>query len=102
MNAIPMQLPQKAVAPDPDLLRPAKSRTKNTPPIDPQAVILRIRMVVQDHGSVREVAERCGMPQATLEVCVKGQSLPGTLAIASLCHGLSISADWLLFGEVAK
>lgn len=80
----------------------AKTRAKNTPVIDPQAVLLRIRLIVQQYGSVREVAEKCGLPVPSLETYVKGQNLPGTLAIASLCHGLSVSADWLLFGEVAR
>ena len=80
----------------------APTRAKRTPPIDPQGVTQRIKMVVGECASVREAAEKCGIPQPTMETYLQGLCLPGTLAIARLCHGLSISADWLLFGELAK
>jgi transcriptional regulator with XRE-family HTH domain len=71
----------------------------NTPPIDPQAVHLRIRSLVEMNGTVAAVAQACKMKQPTLETYMRGHSLPGALAIACLCKGLGVSADWILFGE---
>lgn len=90
--------PIQAAVPKGATPRPAK-RAKNTPPIDPSSVSQRIRLVVSECDSIRAAAERCSIPQPTLETYLSGQSLPGALAIARLCKGLSISADWLLFGE---
>lgn len=70
-----------------------------TPPIDPQAVYLRIRALVELHGTVPNVAQACGLKQPTLETYLRGHSLPGALALACLCRGLGVSADFLLFGE---
>lgn len=71
-----------------------------TPPFDPHAVILRLRTVVEMQGSVPEVAKKCGLKLPTLEGLMRGDGLPNSTTLAHLCHGLEISADWLLFGQV--
>lgn len=70
-----------------------------TPPIDPQAVFLRIRELVALRGGPKAVSDACGVAVPTLEVYLRGTSLPGTLALAALSNGLQVSADWLLFGK---
>jgi transcriptional regulator with XRE-family HTH domain len=71
-----------------------------TPPFDPQAVVLRIRTVVEMHGSIPQVVASCGLKQPTLEHILSGKSLPNAASLACLCRGLDVSADWILFGEV--
>lgn len=71
-----------------------------TPPFDPHAVILRLRTVVEMQGSVPEVAKKCGLKQPTLDGLMRGDGLPNSTTLAHLCHGMDISADWLLFGKV--
>ena len=71
-----------------------------TPPIDPAAIALRVRSLVELHGTVKHVAEHCGVPLPTMETVLRGMNLPGAMTIACLCKGLGVSADWLLFGEV--
>jgi len=72
-----------------------------TPPLDPQAVILRIREIVALRGGPKAVAEAASLPLPTLETYLTGKSLPGSLALASLSVGLNVSSDWLLFGKAA-
>lgn len=71
-----------------------------TPPFDPHAVILRLRTAVEIEGTVTEVAAKCGLKLPTLESLMRGNSLPNSTTLACLCHGLDISADWVLFGKV--
>lgn len=70
------------------------------PAIDPAAVYIRIREIVAMHGTIRAAAELCGLREDTLATYANGKSLPGSLALACICKGLGVSADWLLFGEV--
>lgn len=72
------------------------------PPIDPAAVHLRIREIVDLNGGPAEVAKACGLKLPTLEVWTSGRGLPNSLGLAHLCAGLRVSADWLLFGRVAQ
>ena len=72
------------------------------PPIDPDAVLLRIRSIVDLHGSIPQAAELCGLKTPTLETYMRKQSLPGSLALACICKGLGVSADWVLFGEAGN
>lgn len=69
------------------------------PAIDPQAVILRIREMVALRGGPKAVAFDCNIALPTLEVYLRGTSLPGSMALASLSTGLRVSVDWLLFGK---
>lgn len=70
------------------------------PPIDPAAVNLRIRSIVAEFDTIAAAAKACDMLPAALEGYVSGRNLPGSMALARLCVGLGISADWLLFGLV--
>lgn len=70
------------------------------PPIDPAAVCLRIRTLVEFNGTVAEVAETCGIKLPTLETVIYGKGLPGAMTLACLSRGLQVSTDWLLFGAV--
>ena len=72
-----------------------------TPPVDPQAIVLRLKSAVEMNGGVTVMAKASGLNASTLDSYVRGTSLPGALAITCLCRAMSISADWLLFGEVA-
>ena len=69
-------------------------------PIDPQAVYLRIRSLIEMHGGVSTVSETAGMPKPTLETYMQGKNLPGAMALAQLSRAMNISVDFLLFGEV--
>lgn len=71
-----------------------------TPKFDPAAVILRIKVAAERVGSVPEAAKACDLKQPTLEGILRGNSLPNSTTLVALCHGLDVSADWLLFGEV--
>lgn len=73
-----------------------------TNPVDPAAVALRIRSVVELRGTLGEAARLSGIPKPTLEGYVQGKNLPGSFALACLCRGLNVSADWILFGEGAR
>lgn len=68
-------------------------------PIDPQAVYLRIRSLVDMHGGPAAVAREAGMPLSTLETYVGGKNLPGAMALAQLSRAFAVSTDFLLFGE---
>ena len=71
-----------------------------TPKFDPAAVILRIKTAVERVGTVPEAADACDLRRPTLEGILRGSSLPNSTTLAALCHGLDVSADWLLFGEL--
>lgn len=71
-----------------------------TPKFDPAAVILRISVAVECVGTVAEAAEACDLKQPTLESILRGKNLPNATTLVALCHGLNVSADWLLFGAV--
>ncbi|SOC19607.1 helix-turn-helix domain-containing protein [Rhodobacter maris] len=59
----------------------------------------RLRAAIElSNLSVTEAARRCEMNKTSFEGYVAGENLPGTKAIAAICIGLKISADWLLFG----
>lgn len=73
-----------------------------TPPIDPAAINLRIRALVDLHGSIPAVAKLSGIAQSTLEPVLAGKVLPSLMTLVCLCKGLSVSADWLLFGAVPE
>ena len=68
-------------------------------PIDPQAVYLRIRSLVELHGGVPAVSELAGMPKPTLETYMQGKNLPGAMALAQLSRAFEVSTDFLLFGK---
>lgn len=69
------------------------------PAINKGIFALRLGRVVEKHGSVRAVAQAAGLPKPTVEGWLYGYSLPNTIALARLCAGCNVSADWLLFGE---
>ncbi|MGV8987620.1 MAG: helix-turn-helix domain-containing protein [Cypionkella sp.] len=71
-----------------------------TPPVDPAAIVLRLKSAVEMNGGPTAVAKAAGINTSTLDSYVRGTSLPGALAITCLCRALDVSADWLLFGEV--
>jgi len=71
-----------------------------TPKFDPAAVTLRIKVAVERVGTVPDAAAACDVKQATLEGLMRASSLPNCTTLAALCHGLDVSADWLLFGEL--
>jgi hypothetical protein len=71
-----------------------------TPPVDPAAIVLRLRSIIDLAGGVTVVSRQSGLNGNTLDGYYRGASLPGALAIGCLCRALEISADWLLFGEV--
>lgn len=59
----------------------------------------RLRAAIELSGlSLTDAAKVCGMHKASFEGYVAGENLPGAKAIAAICTGLNISADWLLFG----
>lgn len=73
-----------------------------TPPVDPAAIALRLKSLIDLHGGPTEVARKCGLNASTVDSYFRGSSLPGALATACLCDALETSADWLLFGGVRK
>lgn len=70
-----------------------------TPPIDPQAVTLRIRELVAMRGGVTEAARLSGVFKPTLEPILAGKNMPGAMTLAQLSVGLKVSIDWILFGK---
>lgn len=71
-----------------------------TPPIDPAAIPLRIRALIDLNGSIKHVAQICGINVPTLDAVLTGKNLPSLMTVICLCKGLGVSADWVLFGEV--
>ncbi|MFN3288307.1 MAG: XRE family transcriptional regulator [Sphingomonadaceae bacterium] len=65
----------------------------------PEPMIRRLRQLVAQAGSQVEVAGRAGMPRATLQSILKGDSDPGFTRIARLADALGVSLDQLAFGE---
>jgi predicted permease len=70
--------------------------------VDPAAVTVRIKSMVELHGSIPSAARLCGIPQPTLETYLRQGSMPGAVALGQICAGFGVSADWVLFGRVAK
>lgn len=70
-----------------------------TPPIDPAAVVLRIRTIVDEAGTIPEVCQLCGVKQPTLESILYGKTLPGSVTLAQIARGLKVDAHWILFGK---
>ncbi|WP_115656580.1 helix-turn-helix domain-containing protein [Rhodobacter capsulatus] len=59
----------------------------------------RLRAAIElSNITIAEAARRCEMPQPSIEGYLAGKNMPGARAIAAICVGLKISADWLLFG----
>jgi DNA-binding phage protein len=73
-----------------------------TPPVDPHAIALRLKSLIDLHGGPTDVARKAGLNTSTVDSYYRATSLPGALAIACLCDALEISADWLLFGGIRK
>lgn len=73
-----------------------------TPPVDPQAIILRLKSIIDLKGGPTEAARKAGLNASTMDSYYRGNSLPGALALACICDALEISADWLLFGGLRK
>lgn len=71
----------------------------NNPPIDPAVIHLRIKTLVEFNGTIPWVAGVCGIQKNTLESVLSGKNLPSAMTLACLSRGLSVSVDWLLFGE---
>ena len=46
-----------------------------------------------------KLAEMIGMERKTVSMWVNGYSMPNSLILARICKVLSVSADYLLFGE---
>lgn len=70
-------------------------------PCNPEGVALRLRELITLHGGPNVVAPLVGIPAKSLSHYMLGENLPGVLSLACICGGLDVSADWLLFGEVA-
>ncbi|WP_353428728.1 helix-turn-helix domain-containing protein [Paracoccus denitrificans] len=49
--------------------------------------------------TVQEAAAVCMMPMPTLEAYLYRQHLPTASALFKIAVGLSVSTDWLLFGD---
>lgn len=86
------------------IIRHAQPAEPNLPllPVDPHAISLRIKALIDMHGSIPKVARLCGIPQPTLESYVRHGNMPGAITLGLLCTGLDVSADWVLFGRGAK
>lgn len=59
---------------------------------------IRLMMEVRDLTQ-KKAAERCGMPEATLEGYIRALNMPGGESIARMARGFGVSADWLLDGS---
>ncbi|MDF0606768.1 helix-turn-helix transcriptional regulator [Neisseriaceae bacterium TC5R-5] len=64
---------------------------------------IRLKQAVESNGlSVKQFAEKSGMPYATLAKYMNGTRSPGMEQLAAIVTSLNISADWLLFGNGEK
>lgn len=60
----------------------------------------RLNKAISDIGmSQKQLAEKIGMERKTASMWVNGYSMPNSLILARICNVLSVSADYLLFGE---
>jgi transcriptional regulator with XRE-family HTH domain len=71
-----------------------------TPVIDPGAVTLRIRTIVENEGTTSVVAKKCGIKPDTLFSIINGKAMPNATTLAHLSQGLEVDAHWILFGKV--
>lgn len=59
----------------------------------------RLRFLMRLHGlTVQEFAEIAGVSKSAMEKYLAGPSSPRATALASICFGLGVNAQWLLFG----
>lgn len=72
--------------------------TRENTIISRHAVCARIRSLTEIKGGPSVAAEACGLKLATLETYLKGESLPGSVALAQLARGFGVTADFILFG----
>lgn len=60
----------------------------------------RLRFVMMAYKlTVAELAQAAGVSKSAMEKYLAGPSSPRATAIASLCAGLGINSEWLLFGQ---
>ena len=60
----------------------------------------RLNEAISDIGMPqKQLAEKIGMERKTASMWVNGYSMPNSLILARICKVLSVSADYLLFGE---
>ena len=60
----------------------------------------RLNKAISDIGmSQKQLAENIGMERKAVSMWVNGYSMPNSLILARICKVLSVSADYLLFGE---
>lgn len=63
------------------------------------AAAARLRMVAREWGTQDALSEASGVPKATLQRILKGQSDPGTERLDAICSRLGVSADYILNGD---
>ncbi len=70
--------------------------------VDKEAFTKRLRQAVRAlDKKYNIIAKDCGISLPSLEYYLYQGGIPNGVALAQICKGLGISADWLLFGEDA-
>ena len=63
----------------------------------------RLREIMEERGvSQRELAKLLEATDASISLYVAGRRHPPLQTLQTICRVLSISADWLLFGDTGK
>ncbi len=65
----------------------------------PDTLVERLHIVQNREGlTIKEMAERCGIPKSSLEsyMRVKGAKRPGIDALIAISTGMEVSIDWLV------
>ncbi|WP_081531265.1 helix-turn-helix domain-containing protein [Rhodovulum sp. P5] len=65
----------------------------------PDILVERLHIVQNREGlTIKEMAERCGLPKSSLEsyMRVKGPKRPGIDALLAISEGMGVSIDWLV------
>ncbi|TCP43366.1 helix-turn-helix domain-containing protein [Rhodovulum marinum] len=66
---------------------------------EPDVLVGRLAHLAFTRGlSIREMAERCGIPKSSMEgyMRVKGAKRPGVDALIAIANGMDVSIDWLV------
>jgi len=65
----------------------------------PDVLVERLHTIQYREGlTIKEMAERCGLPKSSLEsyMRVKGAKRPGIDALIAISNGMDVSIDWLV------
>ncbi|MGC9418277.1 MAG: helix-turn-helix domain-containing protein [Rhodovulum sp.] len=66
---------------------------------EPDILVRRLHSLLVSHGlTIKEMAERCGVPKSSLEgyMRLKGAKRPGVDALVAIADGMGVSIDWLV------